>query len=77
MDPLEQGNILMEMIRNSQRDRTPDSPPLTTVCLVEAHVEIAKLFFSLSRHEEPQRFSSSVLLQMALDVLLMILPIVP
>lgn len=52
MDPLEQVFLLMEMVRSNQMDTTSKQAPLTTVCLVEAHIEMAKLFFSLSQRED-------------------------
>jgi len=51
MDPLEQGFLLMEMVRSNQMDTTSYNTPLTTVCLVEAHIEMSKLFFALSQQE--------------------------
>ena len=46
--------------------------------MVEAHIEAAKLFFALSREEESYGgLSSGTLVQLALNVLLMTLPILP
>ena len=81
LDPVVQAMHLMEMVQESFNARPSSQtakPPLTTVCLVEAHIEAAKLFFDLSRQEhENTSLSSSTLLQLALNVLLMTLPILP
>ena len=68
----------MEMVKDSHGNTTRQAAPLTTVVLVEAHIEAAKLFFALSREEnEFDEFSSGTLLQLALNVLLMNIPILP
>ena len=74
---------LIDMVRetfNSQGSRgNAARPPVTTVCLVEAHIEAAKLFFKLSQSEanNSTSLSSGTLLQLALNVLLMTLPVLP
>jgi len=65
---------LFTMVRKSEGR----GPPLTTVCIVEAHMEAAKLLFYLSRQDQQvQSFSSSTLLQLALNCLLSALPVLP
>ena len=55
-----------------------DAAPLTTLSQVEAHIEAAKLFFALSKEDDSYgSLSSSTLVQLALNVLLMTLPILP
>ena len=48
----------MEMVRDSfvlrPSSQAQTRPPVTTVCLIEAHIEAAKLFFNLSTRNDGQ-----------------------
>ena len=62
----------------SKQQKQANAAPLTTLGQVEAHIEAAKLFFALSREDDSYGgLSSSTLVQLALNVLLMTLPILP
>jgi hypothetical protein len=74
LDPMQEATNLIAIVRNTEGR----SPPLTTACIVDAHLEAAKLFFKLSLQEQQgQTYSSSTLLQLALNSLLSILPVLP
>ena len=66
------------MVRLSKQHQHVNAAPLTTLGQVEAHIEAAKLFFALSKEDGSfGGLSSTTLVQLALNVLLMTLPILP